>query len=102
MDELNEYIYGNFCYLRQFIEERLPMLRIHETEGTYLAWVNIGALGVSSEAFCHDLAHEAHVLFNPSEMYGGEHYVRINLATSRDILSQALERLERYLKMSNY
>lgn len=102
LDELNDYIYGNFCYLRQFIEERLPMLRIHETEGTYLAWVNISALGVSSETFCHDLAHEAHVLFNPSEMYGGEQYVRINLATSRDILSQALERLERYLKMSNY
>ncbi len=97
LDELNEYVYGNFCYLRDFIRDRLPQLRIHETDGTYLAWVNIEALGVSSERFCHDLAQQAHVLFNPSEMYGGQGYVRINLATSRAVLSQALNRLKEYL-----
>ena len=97
LDELNEYVYGNFCYLRDFIRDRLPQLRIHETDGTYLAWVNIEALGVSSERFCHDLAQQAHVLFNPSEMYGGEGYVRINLATSRAVLAQALNRLKEYL-----
>jgi cystathionine beta-lyase len=73
------------------------MLRIHVTEGTYLAWVNIEALGVSAEEFCHRLAKEAHVLFNPSEMYGGANYVRINLATSREVLSDALNRLENYI-----
>ena len=98
LDELNEYVYGNFCYLRDFIRDRLPQLRIHETEGTYLAWVNIEALGVSSERFCHDLAQQAHVLFNPSEMYGGEGYVRINLATSRAVLAEALNRLKEYLQ----
>lgn len=97
LDELNEYVYGNFCYLRDFIRDRLPQLRIHETDGTYLAWVNIEALGVSSERFCHDLAQQAHVLFNPSEMYGGQGYVRINLATSRAVLAQALNRLKEYL-----
>ena len=98
LDELNEYVYGNYCYLRDFLHEHLPMLQLHETEGTYLAWVNIAALGVSAEQFCHDLAQKAHVLFNPSEMYGGEKYVRINLATSREVLSEALNRLRDYLK----
>ena len=98
LDELNEYVYGNFCYLRDFIRDRLPQLRIHETDGTYLAWVNIEALGVSSERFCHDLAQQAHVLFNPSEMYGGQGYVRINLATSRAVLAEALNRLKEYLQ----
>lgn len=97
IDELNEYIYGNFCYLRDFLKTELPMLQLHETEGTYLAWVNIEALHVSAEQFCRDLAKEAHVLFNPSEMYGAEHYIRINLATSREVLEQALERLKNYI-----
>ena len=97
LDELNRYIYGNFCYLRDFIHQQLPMLRIHETEGTYLAWVNIEALGVSAETFCNRLAKKAHVLFNPSEMYGGEHYIRINLATSREVLAEALERMKAYI-----
>lgn len=97
LDELNEYVYGNYCYLRDFIHAELPMLQIHETEGTYLGWVNISALNKSSEAFCTDLAKKAHVLFNPSEMYGGEHYVRINLATSREVLEQALNHLKQYI-----
>lgn len=97
LDELNEYVYGNYCYLRDFIHEQLPQLKIHETEGTYLGWVNIEALGMSAEQFCADLAQKAHVLFNPSEMYGGEKYVRINLATSREVLAEALNRLKAYI-----
>ena len=97
LDELNEYVYGNYCYLRDFIRTELPMLQIHETEGTYLGWVNIAALNMSAEAFCADLAKKAHVLFNPSEMYGGEHYVRINLATSREVLEEALNHLKQYI-----
>ena len=94
LDELNEYVYGNFCFLRDFLRTELPMLTIHETEGTYLGWVNIEALGIPAEQFCCRLAKEAHVLFNPSEMYGAEHYIRINLATSREVLEQALLRLK--------
>ena len=97
LDELNEYVYGNFCYLRDFIRENLPMLQIHETEGTYLGWLNIESIGISAETFCHRLAQQAGVLFNPSEMYGAEHYVRVNLATSREVLAEALDRMKMYL-----
>ena len=99
LDELNAHVYGNFCYLREYLEHELPQLVVHETEGTYLAWVNIEALGMSAEAFCADLAAKEHVLFNPSEMYGAEHYVRINLATSREVLSEALDRLKQYIQL---
>ena len=97
LDELNEYVYGNYCYLRDFLHSQLPMLKLHETEGTYLGWVNIEALGMPAEQFCSRLAKEAHVLFNPSEMYGAEHYIRINLATSREVLEQALQRLKKWI-----
>jgi len=97
LDELNAYVYDNFCFLRDFLHEHLPMLKLHETEGTYLAWVNIEAVGMSAEQFCHKLAEQAHILFNPSEMYGGEHYVRINLATSREVLAEALQRLKDFI-----
>ena len=96
LDELNAYVYENYCYLRDFIRKELPKLQIHETEGTYLGWVNISAYGMSAEAFCKALAKEGHVLFNPSEMYGAEDYIRINLATSREVLIEALNRLKTY------
>lgn len=98
LDELNAQVYDNFCFLRDFLRTRLPMLRVHETEGTYLAWVNVESTGMSAGEFCRDLAAKGHVLFNPSEMYGGAKYVRINLATSREVLNEALLRLERYMQ----
>lgn len=97
LDELNAYVYANFCYLRDFLHDQLPMLRLHETEGTYLAWVNIEATGMSAETFCRRLATEQHVLLNPSGMYGGKGYVRINLATSREVLAEALLRMKRMI-----
>lgn len=96
LDALNEYVYGNYCYLREFIERELPKLRIHETEGTYLGWVNIAAYGMTAETFCRELAKKGHVLFNPSEMYGAEDYIRINLATSKEVLIEALNRLKTF------
>ncbi len=97
LDELNEYVYGNLCFLRDYLNENLPMLVLHETEGTYLAWVNISALGMPSQEFCEKLVKEAKVLLNPSEMYGGEGYVRINLATSREVLKEALSKITGYI-----
>ena len=97
LDELNEYVYGNFCYLRDFVQAELPMLQLHTTEGTYLGWVNISALKMSAETFCAELAKKGQVLFNPSGMYGAEDYIRINLATSREVLVEALERTKNYI-----
>lgn len=97
LDELNEYVYGNFCYLRDFLAKELPMLQLHTTEGTYLGWVNISALNMSAETFCAGLAKNGHVLFNPSEMYGADNYIRINLATSREVLVEALNRMAKWI-----
>ena len=98
LDELNKHIFDNYCYLQGFLRDELPMLRLHATEGTYLAWVNIEALHIPAETICHQLAKEAHVLFNPSEMYGGEGYIRINLATSRKVLHEALMRVANFVR----
>ncbi len=97
LDELNKQVYDNFCYLRDYLHNNLPMLQLHETEGTYLAWVNIEALGISSETFCERLSAEQKVLFNPSGMYGGTGYVRINLATSHEVLAEALNRTKEFI-----
>ena len=97
LDELNDYVYDNFCYLRDFIRNNLPMLKLHETEGTYLAWVNIAALGLPAEELCRQLAEKEKVLFNPSEMYGAEDYIRVNMATSHENMVDALNRLQHFI-----
>lgn len=98
LDQLNEYIYANYCYLRDIFAEYLPELGVTKMEGTYLAWIDCSALNMSSEQLCNELAARQQVLFNPSEMYGAEHYIRINMACPRATLEEALKRLIKFVR----
>ncbi len=97
IDELNQQIYSNYQLLDDFIAKYLPQLHLTPLEGTYLAWVNIKNTGMRAEQLCRQLSEKENVLFNPSEMYGVSGYIRINLATSEEILLESLSRLQHFL-----
>ena len=100
IDELNQYLWGNYQALCEFVEKELPLLRVCKLEGTYLPWVDVSALGVSSQHLCDRIMSEAKVWVNPGTMYGpqsGEGYIRINIACPRSILLEALERIRKVL-----
>ena len=101
IDELNQYIWGNYQVLRDFIEKNLPQWKVCRLEGTYLPWVDISAIGITSQALCDRLLREAKVWINPGTMYGpttGEGYIRFNIATQRSRLMEALERIAKVIK----
>ena len=93
--QLNEYIAQNYDFLCQFIASRLPQLRVVKLEGTYLAWVDCSALGVSSSALVERLLTKHGVWLNDGEMYGerDRSFVRINLACPRATLAEGLRRM---------
>ena len=93
--QLNEYIAQNYDFLCQFIASRLPQLRVVRLEGTYLAWVDCSALGVSSSALVERLLTKHGVWLNDGEMYGEKErpFVRINLACPRATLAEGLRRM---------
>lgn len=100
IDELNQYLWKNYCFLRDFIEERLPQWKLCRLEGTYLPWVDISAMGITAQQLCDRLLNEAKVWINPGTMYGpqtGEGYVRFNIATQRSCLEEALKRIANIL-----
>ncbi len=100
IDELNQYLWKNYCFLRDFIEERLPQWKLCRLEGTYLPWVDISAMGITAQQLCDRLLNEAKVWINPGTMYGpqtGEGYVRFNIATQRSRLEEALKRIANIL-----
>ena len=100
IEELNQYLWGNYQLLRDFIAENLPQWKVCRLEGTYLPWVDISALGITSQELCDRLLAEAKVWINPGTMYGpqtGEGYVRFNIAIQRSRLLDALQRIKAYL-----
>ena len=100
IDELNQYLWGNYQLLCDFIGENIPQWKVCRLEGTYLPWVDISAMGITSQELCDRLLAEAKVWINPGTMYGpqtGEGYVRFNIAIQRSRLLDALQRIKAYL-----
>ena len=101
LDELNQYLWGNYTFLRDFIGKNIPQWKVCRLEGTYLPWVDISATGISEQQLCDRLLSEAHVWVNPGTMYGpesGRGYIRLNIATQRSRLEEALNRIAGVLK----
>lgn len=95
LEGLIRYIHSNFELLEEVISAQLPKVSIAKLEATYLAWIDVSYLGRSGEDIEVELRDRYGVWVNCGEMYGanGGIFLRINLATSRDLLKQGLERI---------
>lgn len=98
LNAMIEYVYANYDFLCHELSD-VTDIKIMKLEGSYLAWLDISALGIASEEMIDRLRHEANVWFHPGTAYGkdGEGYIRINLATSRSTLAEALKRFKTWL-----
>lgn len=95
LDNLRTYLHGNYTFLYQRFSEKLPQLTVTPIEGTYLAWINISATGLSADEIAERLLLQQRLRINPGTMYGlgGNQFIRINLACPRSILNDAIERI---------
>ncbi len=96
--ELKDYIYQNLCFVRKFLKERLPEIKLIEPEGTYLIWLDFRDLKLT-EKEREKLLKEAKLWLDSGIMFGanGEGFERINIACPRKIIKQALEQLEKVI-----
>jgi cystathionine beta-lyase len=94
LNELKIYLEGNIKLARSIIENT-PKLKFIEPEGTYLIWVDFSELNLSDKERRDLIVNRAGLWLNKGESYGadGAGYERINLATPRAVLKNALEKL---------
>ncbi len=95
-EELMKYLADNLNYIRGFINERLPQIRLIEPEGTYLVWLDFRGLDMTEEEREELIVHKAGLWLDSGKMFGpvGEGFERINIACPRAILEKALSKLE--------
>jgi len=95
LEELLEYISGNFEYMRDFLKANFPEVKVTELEGTYLAWIDFRGTGMSVEELKNLLYEKAKVGFEDGSIFGmeGEGFMRVNLACPRAIVEEAMKRL---------
>jgi cystathionine beta-lyase len=82
--------------LGELLAERLPMVRWHPPEATYLAWIDCSELGTGSQPQELFLSR-GKVAVEPGPKFGagGGGHVRLNFATSAAILDEATARMAR-------
>ena len=97
LDALNDYLWGNYQALCDFVTQHLPHWKIMPLEGTYLVWIDCSACCDNVAAYTESILRDTGVWLNPGTMYGpvsGEGYLRINIACPRSRLMEALERIK--------
>lgn len=99
LEAVLEYIEINRDFTRAYISENMPALKCGTLEGTYLQWIDCRGANLP-EAAGDWFLKEAKVALNDGEMFGvgGSGFVRMNLATSRLILTEALNRMAAALR----
>ncbi len=96
LKELKTYLYDNLNFAREFLKERLPMIKLIEPQGTYLIWLDFKALHLTRKEMEQLIVHKAKLWLDPGHIFGkdGEGFERINIACPRELLKKALEQLE--------
>lgn len=95
--EFIAYLEGNLDFVRDFIKENIPKIRLVEPEGTYLIWLDCSKIGLSDSKLNEKIVNEAKLWLDAGNIFGkcGEQFERINIACPRSVLKEAMERLKR-------
>lgn len=100
-DEDIEYMADEYNRRRRYIVKGLRDLGLEcfEPEGAFYVFPNIGGFGLSSDEFCERLLNEGKVAIVPGTAFGpgGEGFARISYAYSVKHITQALERMEKFI-----
>ncbi len=95
MDAVVEYVCENRDYVVSFLKEKLPEIKVHPLEGTYLMWLDFRALGIEHDTLKDMLINDAHVALNSGLDYGreGEGHFRLNLASPHANIERVMENI---------
>jgi cystathionine beta-lyase len=94
------YLEENADTLSEFVQTRLPEVKVVRAEGTYLAWLDFRTYFKQAKELENFLVQKAKVGLNSGKNFGiqGEGFARINFATQRSVLLEALTRIEKALQ----
>ncbi len=95
LSEVKDYIWGNILFVIDFFKKNMPKVKVLRPEGTYLVWLDFNDVTKDYKKISDIILNKALVWLDDGYIFGksGEGFERINVATRRDYLKQALERI---------
>ena len=96
---LRRYLTGNRDFVIQVLEANLPDIQMTKPDATYLMWLDCSALNLKPSPYDFFLT-KAKVAFSNGASFGAGcgQFIRLNFATTRQLLAEALERVRKSLR----
>ncbi|MEO0510434.1 MAG: PatB family C-S lyase [Verrucomicrobiota bacterium] len=88
---LLQYLRANYKLVYNFIRSELPQIIFRPMEATYLAWLDVSALGLENPA---QFFEKHGVGLSDGVPFDGKQHVRLNFGCSRAQLEEGLERIK--------
>ena len=95
LDELMTYLDENKKVFDRGIA-RIPGLNSMSIDATYLCWVDFTKTGMDQSEFTRRVEQDAQIAVNHGNSFGlgGENFLRFNIACRRDLVVEAVKRLQ--------
>ena len=96
LEQVLDYLQDNLDFLKEYIENEIPNIKVIDPEGTYLIWLDCRDLGMDNNTLSNFMKKEARVGLEDGFIFGksGSGFMRMNIACPRSILHEALTRIE--------
>ncbi len=93
--EMNEYVYNNKMYAKEFFKNNLSKALYIDSDSLYLIWVDVSAYSADSDKLSKFLLenYKVHISSGASYGEGSKSFIRINLATSFSLVKEGLSRI---------
>ena len=82
LEAVMDYVEDNYRFMKAYLAEHLPQLKIIRPEGTYLVWVDCRELGMDPAARKEMMMEQARVNLDEGELFG------VLIAVSCDLSSK--------------
>jgi len=96
MNQMLKYVEGNIMFVDAYLKEHIPEIKAVIPQASFLLWLDCRDLKLKQYELVFLFVNWARLALNNGVMFGegGEGFMRMNIATPRPILAQALNQLK--------
>ncbi len=101
LDELNVYIDKNRDYVRNFLKENLPQVKLVEGDALYLLWLDFSSITSNTTELRDFIRKETGLFLSDGEEYRGNGllFLRMNIATQFERVKDGMNRLKKGIEL---
>ncbi|MGE7926662.1 MalY/PatB family protein [Lysinibacillus xylanilyticus] len=95
LKQLTEYMDDTMAYVKNYLAEKMPTVKVRIPEGTYVMWMDFSGYGIPAQDVHDRIYNKANVLLEDGHLFGieGEDFQRICIPSPRPLIKEALERI---------